>query len=91
MNVSREAYETLVRRLVVRNRKNITFVSGTVIGYIGEAGEERLKGVKYTKAPVDEGEVVVVNGEFVVGMSTRTFSPLHCWQILILSKPPPYI
>ncbi|KAG8887484.1 hypothetical protein FRB98_009565 [Tulasnella sp. 332] len=41
LSVSREAFETLLRRLVVKSRPNISFITGTVDGFKRQAHDNR--------------------------------------------------
>ncbi|KAG8855717.1 hypothetical protein FRB96_006761 [Tulasnella sp. 330] len=70
LTITREHYETLVRRLLVRSRKNITFVTGTVTGFIREAGAPALTGVTIsTREP--ELRKQNLDGRFIVDATGR--------------------
>lgn len=63
--ITREALETLLRRLLVDSRPNVTFVTGAVTGFERNEGDaSRLKGVRIESV---EGGAKTVEGAFVVG------------------------
>lgn len=61
--ITRAAYETLLRRLVVNGKPNVKFVTGTVTGYSTKVGADKLEGVKLHTA---QGESIMT-GDFIVG------------------------
>lgn len=62
--VSRDVFETLLRRLVTKYRNNVTYITGTVDGY--QADGVKLDGVKFR---ADDGVERFQYADFVVGAS----------------------
>lgn len=60
--ITRGAYETLLRRLIVNGKPNVQFANGTVTGY-AKAGD-KIEGVKLRTAAGEK----LVKGDFVIGM-----------------------
>ncbi|KAG8993375.1 hypothetical protein FRB93_001988 [Tulasnella sp. JGI-2019a] len=75
--ISRQALETLLRRLVVKYRNNITFLTGTVEGFQRtEDGSNKISGVKVrTAGGVKQEE----SGIFVVDATGPAQSSYHKW------------
>ncbi|KAG9029095.1 hypothetical protein FRB95_005744 [Tulasnella sp. JGI-2019a] len=75
--ISRQAFETLLRRLVVKYRSNVTFLTGTVEGYLrAEDGSNTLSGVKVRSA---EGVKQQVYAGFVVDATGPSQTSFHKW------------
>ncbi|KAG8985257.1 hypothetical protein FRB93_005907 [Tulasnella sp. JGI-2019a] len=75
--ISRQAFETLLRRLVVRYRDNITFCTGTVEGYKrADDGSNKVTGVKL-RTP--EGVKQEESADFVVDATGPAQSSFHKW------------
>ncbi|KAG9029737.1 hypothetical protein FRB95_004939 [Tulasnella sp. JGI-2019a] len=75
--ISREAFETLLRRLVVKYRSNITFITGTVEGYQGaEDGSKTVTGVRVRTAG---GEKLVESADFVIDATGPAHQSYHKW------------
>lgn len=65
---TRETFETLIRRLVMKYKPNVLFLTGTVTGFEREGGSGRkLSGVNVNTSDGEKVEPAA----FVVGMSRR--------------------
>ncbi|KAG8881073.1 hypothetical protein FRB97_000192 [Tulasnella sp. 331] len=63
LSITREHYETLIRRLLVRSRSNVKLITGTVTGYTRDAGASGLTGVTIRSPELQEEKL---SGQFVV-------------------------
>ena len=71
--LSRAKFEPLLRKLVVKQRKNIRIVNGLVTGFLRNGNTKNLTGVTYTTGSADTAEqsaalVVDCSGPAMVGL-----------------------
>lgn len=72
--LTREAFEILLRRLVIKSRPNVEFVTGTVTGYI-KGGLGTLSGINVRKPDAEGKESEEkMEGAFVVGESRHSLA-----------------
>ncbi|KAG8993378.1 hypothetical protein FRB93_001991 [Tulasnella sp. JGI-2019a] len=74
--VTREAFETLLRRLVVKYKPNVAFLTGTVNGFTrDENDEQKLSGVTFRTSVGKQVEAA----EFVIDATGPAQTSYHKW------------